>query len=129
MTRKLKTNKLQTCFSGTKLGSKFKIKDNIAKDHKHGVIYEVNCQSKRCNANYVGETSRSILVRAEEHAGKDINSHMYQHTIKPVTIKDCSTSYSNESLFYNRKIRESLFIKSIKPSLNVQGKSAPFKLF
>ena len=39
----------------------------------------------------LGETFRRISVRAEDHAGKDKNSHMYQHTVKaehvPVTIK------------------------------------------
>ena len=72
----------------------------------------------------LGKTSRRILVRAEEHAGKDKNSHLYQHTIKAehelVTIKDLSILSNNASLFYNRKISESLFIKSIKSSLNVQ---------
>ena len=94
------------------------------------VIYEVKCPFERCKANYVGETSRKILVRAEEHASKDKNSHMYQHTIKAehelVTIKDCSILSSNTSLFYNRKIREPLFIKSIKPR---KGKSVPLKFF
>ena len=51
----------------------------------------------------LGKTSRRILVRAEEHAGKDKNSHLYQHTIKgehePVTIKDLSILSSNASLF------------------------------
>ena len=72
----------------------------------------------------LGKTSKRILVRAEEHAGKDKNSHLYQHTIKAehelVTIKDLSILSNNASLFYNRKISESLFIKSIKSSLNVQ---------
>ena len=81
----------------------------------------------------MGGTSRRLSVRAEEHAGRDKNSHEYQHTIKTrhklVTINEFSILSSNAAHYYNRKIRESLFIKTIKPTRNVQGKSVPLRLF
>ena len=46
------TNKLLTCFSETKLDSKFKIKENLAKEHKHGVIYRFKCPSERCKFDH-----------------------------------------------------------------------------
>ena len=55
------TNKLRTCFSETRLGSKFKIKDSLAKEHKRGIVYKVECQSERGKANYVGEKSKKIF--------------------------------------------------------------------
>ena len=40
-------------------------KDQIKKEHKCGVIYEVPC--KNCNQTYVGETGRQLGVRLNEH--------------------------------------------------------------
>ena len=128
------TISVRTTFSGTKLTSRFNLKDRVKKIHQHDIIYQATCPATGCHATYFGETSRRLSTRAEEHAGKDKNSHIWQHSNThhhpPVTIDDFTIIDSNNSnSYFGRKIRESLLIKSRKPSLNVQGQSFPLKLF
>ena len=111
-------NKLRTCFSGTKLASKFKVKDKPAKKHQHNVVYEVTCPTKYSTAKYVGETSRRLSVRAKEHAWKDKRPKTGH---KPVTINEFSILSRNAAHYYNRKIRESLYIKSINKICSIEA--------
>ena len=86
-----------------------------------------------CEEKYVGETGRRLQVRANEHAGKDRNSHVYKHSLMnrhtTVTIDDFTILDHGYKSNYNRKIAESLYIKNEKPSLNAQVMSVPLKLF
>ena len=50
-------------------------------DLKRNVVYKVNCDD--CDAEYIGETGRNIIIRMSEHQ-RDINIHkmtnnMFQH--------------------------------------------------
>ena len=66
--------------------------------------------------------------------GKDVNSHLYKHSIdtghQTLEISDyriIGNGYGNN--WNKRKIAEALLIKELKPTLNKQNKLIPLKLF
>ena len=119
---------MQLFYTGTKLGTKFNVKDKTKKEHHHDLTYSVKCPMKN------GETGRRlILERVNEHSGKDINSHMFKHSIAvnhpTVTLYDftvLSSGYRNRK--FKRKLSESLFIKQNRPTLSKHCPSVPLKL-
>ena len=118
-------------YKGTRLSSCFNIKDEIAKQHKHNVVYVAQCPD--CDDKYVGETGRRLQERVKEHAGGDKNSHVFKHSNEKqhqlVTINDFTILGQNYKTNFNRKVAEALFIKKEKPTLNGQIMSIPIKLF
>ena len=66
-------------FTGSKLSSKFQVKDRTIFSNNHDIIYHGNCPENGCPDNSVGETARRISERVLDHTGKDINSHLYKH--------------------------------------------------
>ena len=53
-------------FTGTKLGTKFNIKDKTSKEHQHDLTYSVVCPDRNCNEGYNGETGRRLIKRVHE---------------------------------------------------------------
>ena len=123
--------------------SKFQVNDRTIFSHNHDIIYLGNCPENGCSDNYVGETARTISERVLDHTGKDINSHLYKHSIKSHLYKHSiktghqTLEISDYQIIGNeyknngnkRKIAEALSIKELKPTLNKQDKSIPLKLF
>ena len=73
------------------------------------------------------------MERIKDHSGRDKNSHLVKHSIETghsaVTINDfeiIGSAYRNN--YQKWKVAEALYIKELKPSLNVQEKSIPLKL-
>ena len=126
--------KLEITFTGKKLNSCFSIKDKTKFEHQHDLVYYVNCTESSCRDNYVGETGRRIIERIKDHSGRDHASHMVKHNIETShTDVNAANLKINDMNFSNnkrkRKIAESLWIKDLRPTLNVQEKSIPLKLF
>ena len=42
-------------FTGSKLSSKFQVKDRTIFSHNHDIIYHGNCPENGCHENYIGE--------------------------------------------------------------------------
>ena len=121
-------------FTGTKLGTKFKIKDKISKERQHNLTHSVVCPDCNCNEGYNGDTGRRLIVTVHEHSGKDVNSHVFKHSIEAnhptVTIADfrvLKMGYRQKE--FRRKLCDALFIKQNKPALNKQEASVPLMLF
>ena len=121
-------------FTGTKLGTKFNIKDKTSKEHQHDLTYSVVCPDANCNEEHNGETGRRLIERVHKHSGNDFNSHIFKHSIETdhptVTIDDfcvLKTGYHHKK--FRRKLSEALFIKQNKRALNKQEASVPLKLF
>ena len=81
-------------------------------------------KNKKCKENYVGETARRKVKRVEEHAGRDKNSHIFQHSnttkhprAKEENFEILATNYPNKR---KRKLAEAMYIRDIKPTLNKQ---------
>ena len=119
--------------TGTKLSTRFNIKDAVDKKHLSGFIYRRECRNKKCKDSYVGETARRRTVRTEEHGGKDKNSWIFKHssTTKHPRAKDedfevLATNYGDRR---KRKLAEAMFIRDLKPTLNQQKESYKLALF
>ena len=89
---------------------------------------------KNCLESYNDETRRRLVERVNKHSGKDINSHMFKHSMAAnhptVTLDDFTvlrSGYHNRK--FKKKVSESLFIKQNRPTLNKHGTSVPLKLF
>ena len=61
-----------------------KLKDKIDPISKKDAVYKMNC--KDCNAVYIGETSKTVGDRLEEHIRNNINKNhlslIYQHSFE-----------------------------------------------
>ena len=66
-------------YTGTKLASKFNIKDEISKKHKHDLIYKAQCPDLNCDETYIGEIGRRFSERIIDHSGSDGKSHLHLH--------------------------------------------------
>ena len=129
---KVKTKtKLRIAFKARRLGTHFTIKDRVEMCHQHNIVYKISCPE--CNVCYIGESGRRLYERLKEHAGRDKNSHVLQHSIETgharVDINNIEILNKNFTNYYKRKISEALYIKSFKPVLNVQDNSIPLQLF
>ena len=101
---------------------------------KHDLVYDVKCTEPSSHDNYVGETGRRITERIKDHSGRDHTSHMVKHNVETshtdvntANFKIIDMNFSNNKR--KQKIAESLWIKDLRPTLNVQEKSIPLRLF
>ncbi|CAH1245983.1 Hypp7622 [Branchiostoma lanceolatum] len=90
-------------------------KDKDSTEYKCGVVYHLSCED--CDAQYVGETERALKKRLTEHKRdySPVAQHMEAHKHKPgqnVTILD------RESRWFERGVKEAVYIRSRSPSLN-----------
>ena len=75
-----------------------------------------------------------IIERIKDQSGRDHASHMVKHNIETshtdvntANFKIIDMNFSNNKK--KQKIAESLWIKDLRPTLNIQVKSIPLKLF
>ena len=124
---------LQVRYTGTKLAKMFNIKDKTKIDHLYDVVYMAKCPEITCKAVYIGETGRRLKTRIDEHNGKDNKSNVAKHMVESghgqIKDSDFNILAKNTGGTYSRKIIEALYIKKLKPSLNVQHASVPLSLF
>ena len=120
--------KIEITFTGKKINSCFSIKDKTKFEHQHDLVYYVECTEASCRDNYVGETGLRIIERIQDHSGRDHASHILKHNIETShtdvnigNFKIIDMNFGN----YTRKwkIAESLWIKDLRPTLNIQEKS------
>ena len=120
--------RIEPVFTSRKLATQFG-----AKEKKHtivsrqNVVYSFKCDL--CEAGYVGYTCRHLYQRVEEHKSSAVCIHFknchknLEHLDTNFTVlRQCKTKF--DCLVY-----EMLFIKELKPSLNVQSDSQKAKLF
>ena len=114
----------------------FWFKDQIPKYMNSKVIYKFKCNI--CNDVYIGETKRHFLVREYEHLGKSILTEKnLKYTEKDATAirkhchnhghtadTSCFSLVGNTVNKYHLKLKESLLVFKMKPSLNVAKESA-----
>ena len=75
---------IKTCisYSGTKLSSRFQLKDHTKKDHQHDVVYYVKRPEEQYTEDYTGESGRRLMERGKGHSGKDLKSHLIKHSVE-----------------------------------------------
>ena len=125
--------KLRTTYTPCKLGSRFPVKDKTKLIHQHNVSYHIECANKKCNSDYVGQTKRRTLVRTMDYNSKDPKSHVLQHSKKTkhrrVFLQNVRILGSGYRTNFRRVVSEALFIKELKPDLNIQKDAYKLKLF
>ena len=125
--------KLRTTYTPCKLGSRFPVKDREKLIHQHNVTYHVTCANKKCESTYVGETKRRMFTRIMEHNSKDAKSHVLRHSKKTkhrrVFLPNVEIIGRGYKTNFKRKVSEALFIKQLKPDLNMQKDAFKLKLY
>ncbi len=111
-----------------KISSFFNYKDKLHKDMRSNIVYKYVCP--RCEAQYVGCTTRNLYIRSSEHAGVSCRTGNNITNPPHSNIRNhCSTCNSSISLNNfdvigstnnptDLRILESLFIHKLKPQLN-----------
>ena len=124
---------IRVIYKAKRLGTKFPVKDKTPKEHLHNVVYHAECPNKKCKSRYTGETRCRTQKRVIQHNKKDKKSHLLLHAKKTrhrrVWINDFKILGSGYSSNFKRKISESLFIKKLKPDLNIQKESLKLSLY
>ena len=116
------------------LENKFNVKGKTKKEHHDNLTYSVRYPTKNHLQLYNGETGRTLTKELMNMMGKNINSHMFKHSIDTnhptVSLDDFtvfSSGYSNRK--FTKKVSESLFIRHNSLTLNNHGTSVPLMLF
>ena len=109
-----------------KIGSVFSAKDKLEWDSKSFVVYIFICPG--CNARYIGETTRHITTRIEEHCSTDKKSHIYKHISQSINCgglldRSCFEIIDTANTEFRLKLKEAMHISWEKPILNKQVKS------
>ena len=136
----LPTCKVKVITTATvRLKSLFSFKDKIPSYLSAGVVYKFVCGG--CNATYIGKTKRHSKTRFCEHLGISALTGKCLKSEKPSAVSDhlevCRfkadlNSFSvlgRDSNNWQLLLKESLFIRKEKPSLNAKVASVPLKLF
>ena len=121
-----------TCQS-KRLSSKFKVIDKRQFYHQSNLVYYRKCPNQTCTKDYIGETDRKIRERIINHNKRDKSLHILKHSREEgrthVRDKDFRLLGNNYHSAFKRKISEALFMKQLKPSLNVKKKSMRLHLY
>ena len=124
---------VNTMYRSKKLSTRFNIKDKTKFEHMHNVVYHVKCPNKKCKSHYGGQTKCRIGKRQGQHRETDKKSHVYQHSTttkhKRVSVNDFEILGRGYRSDFRRRISESLYVKKLKPDLNIQKDAYRLALF
>ena len=107
-------------YTGTKLDSKFDIKDEISKKQKYGLIYKTQCPALNCDETYIGELGKRFSECIIDDSGRDDKSHLYEHVEK---ARDENVNIDHFKILLNSYVKHEIL------TLNVQEQSVSLKLF
>ena len=101
----------------------FRFKDRLAQGMRSHIIYDIKCG---CGQNYIGKTDRHYQTRHQEHiTGKPLKTAITKHLISsghPATSCEMNI-IGSDPMVKRLSIKETYFIKNLKPSLNDAGSS------
>ena len=100
-------------------------KDRTPHTQKNNLVYAVQC-SEECSSLYIGETKQKLSMRMAQHrransSGQDSAVHLH--------LKETTHSFEDENVhildreerWFERGVREAIYVKVEKPSLNRGG--------
>ena len=109
------------------------MKDPTPFEEQDDIVYHSFCNAENGNENYIGESARRLDERVKDHNSRVLNSHLLKHLVErrhDLVLKNdfriIRKDYRNNTR--RRKIAEALFIKKMKPSLDIQEKSVKLEL-
>ena len=125
-------NDVKIIFNSFKIKHHFSYKDKIPTESKSNLVYKFTCQE--CNSCYIGETTRHLKTRIDEHCRTDRNSHIYRHLHQNI---NCYNNFSKQSFKiidtaknkFDLKIKEAIHINFDRPNLNAQVNHHALTLF
>ena len=87
------------------------------------LVYKFTCNG--CNATYIGETSRHLCRRIQEHGRNVGGSNIAEHrkgckSNENININDFKILCSRFKNYWERVACEALYIRSLDPKINVQ---------
>ena len=94
---------------------------------KKNVVYHIQCNI--CNANYIGETMRTMRKRISEHMYAESNSFVYEHFMEAHGRRpsrndiDVSIMLQEFGTALEREEAEQMVIQKLKPSINIMHNS------
>ena len=120
-------------YKGTKIGSFFRVKDPVEKEHQSNLVYHfTDPENEQQHTEYVGETNVRLGTRIYEHLHTDkasaIGKYLRAANMDVVESNFRVLDRGFDKLF-DRKIAEALHIKERQPILNRQVKSYKLQLF
>ena len=95
------------------------LKPPIEKMLRSGVVYKITCP--RCNACYVGQTSRHLQTRFKEHKRNSgpVNNHITSCAAN-VTEEDVEILATTSRGEYHLMTLEALWIREVAPGMNTK---------
>ena len=140
MNKHMKFCKLRVIFqTNNRLKNYFRFKDSVPEILRSNLVYKFSCGS--CTASYIGKTYRHFKVRVSEHqgvsprTGKPVKGTLSTSVRDHMLVCDHKVVHEdfkflgNESNRYLLELKESLFIKRDRPSLNKNLHSQELLLF
>ena len=123
---------IRVCYKPTKTLRQYLVapKDKTEKKDITGPVYLIPCQGQTsrgsCQEFYIGETERSLRTRFLEHrrpssTSSEVSQHIHIESpghhvdINQVQVLD------RESRYFERGVKEAIYIRAFKPSLNRDG--------
>ena len=120
-------------YKGTKIGTCFRIKDQVPLEHQTQLIYAfIPSYNEEQTTDYVGETKARFGDRNYQHCNTDKQSAVYKHKTQhnlQVSADDFKILDKGFSKTIDRKLAEALYIKDLDPILNRQIKCFKLSLF
>ena len=95
---------------------------------RSNVVYRLNCS---CGSFYIGQTRRNLVKRLDEYQtslNSEVCNHLQSNPNHRVDFNNPQILTSSPDKF-KLLILESLYIQQLKPSLNLDSKSFPLRLF
>ena len=127
--RKTLTENVQVIvtYQSKKLSTKFNVKDKSEFYRRSNLLYFGKWPNQTRTEDYIGEADCRIKERIIDHGKRDNNSHILKHCSEEghthLWNKDFKVLSNNYCLAFKWKFSEALFIKQLKPSLNVKENS------
>ena len=125
--------KTTVTYQSKKRGTKFQLKDKTKFHQQINLGYYGKCTNNTCSEDFVSKTDRRIEEKIIDHNKRDKNSHLLKHSCEKnhqhVWENDLKVMGNNYRSNFKSKKSEALFIKQLKPSLNVKEKSIQVQLY
>ena len=119
---------LQPVFVSKKLGQDLKLKEiKPSIVNKQCVVYHFSCEL--CDADYVGYTAQYLPQRNAEHKNSAIGRHFLEAHSNNLLKENQFTVLRKCQGKFDCLVFEMLFIKNLKPDLNIQTDSIRAKHF
>ena len=124
--RLLSNKKIYITYKGTKLSTQFSVKLRTKFESRHNIVYFSRCPNGTCNETYVEKTDSRINERIIDHNKRDKISYLLKYASESqhthIWKDDFKILNGNYNSSIKRKISEALYIRTLKPTLNVKEK-------